>query len=72
MLPKTQEIKKMQSSFVLIDSKTKEIRTDGENQNMLIFDSATLARRYLKKISDKHDRESTELVEVTLRINKVT
>ena len=62
----------MQSSFVLIDSKTKEIRTDGENQNMLIFDSATLARRYLKKISDKHDRESTELVEVTLRINKVT
>ena len=36
MLPKTQEIKKMQSSFVLIDSKTKEIRTDGENQNMLV------------------------------------
>ena len=62
----------MQSSFVLIDSKTKEIRIDGENQNMLIFDSATLARRYLKKVSDKLDRESTELVEVTLNIKKVT
>ncbi len=62
----------MQSSFVLIDSKTKEIRIDGENQNMLIFDTTTLARRYLKKVSDKHDRESTELVEVTLNIKKVT
>ena len=62
----------MQSSFVLIDSKTNQIRVDGENQNMLIFDSATLARRYLKKVADKHDRESTELVEVTLSIKKVT
>jgi len=62
----------MQSSFVLIDSKTKEIRVDGENQNMLIFDAETPARRYLKKVSDKHDRESTELVEVTLVIKKVT
>lgn len=72
MLPKIQEFKRMQSSFVLIDSKTKEIRIDGENQNMLIFDTATLARRYLKKVLDKHDRESTELVEVTLNIKKVT
>jgi len=56
----------------LIDSKTKEIRVDGENQNMLIFDAETPARRYLKKVSDKHDRESTELVEVTLVIKKVT
>jgi len=62
----------MKSSFVLIDSKTKQIRVDGENQNMLIFDSATPARRYLKKVADKHDRENTELVEITLNIKKVT
>lgn len=61
----------MKSSFVLIDSKTKQIRIDGENQNMLIFDSATLARRYLKRVADKHDRENTELVEVTLNIKKI-
>ena len=61
----------MQNSFVLINSKTKQIRVDGENQNMLIFDSSTSARRYLKKVTDKHDRENTELVEVTLTIKKV-
>lgn len=53
----------MNTSFILIDKNTKQIRTDGESGCLLIFDNLKQAEKFKSRVKSKVDNENTEIVE---------
>lgn len=62
----------METSFILIDKNTKQIRTDSPSGCLLIFDNLKQAEKFKSLVKPKVDRDNTEIVERYMTFESIT